>query len=116
MREFLLSHAPHVPVSHVDDAVLVASELVTNAVRYGTEPGDLVRLVIDLDFPATRTRIEVHDPVRRRPKPRPDSTVRQRGRGLLVVRELCGERWGVGDIPLGKRVWAEIALPGQKPL
>lgn len=33
------------------------------------------------------------------------------GRGLLLVQEIA-DRWGVQSEGLGKRVWAEIDLPG----
>ncbi|KWT58589.1 transcriptional regulator [Streptomyces albus subsp. albus] len=91
---------------HLHRVALVTSELVTNSIRYGTEPGDFLRLVLDADD--GRTRIEVHDPVRRRPRMRPDSGERGRGRSLLVLDALCPGRWGVDDIPLGKSVWAEV--------
>jgi hypothetical protein len=83
-----------------------ACELVTNAVRYGTEPGDSFRVVLDAD--ATRTRVEVHDPVRRHPHRRADSTERSRGRGLVILDALCPGAWGVEDAPMGKAVWAEV--------
>ncbi len=53
-------------------------------------------------------RIEVHDPVRRRPRHKPRNPARRRGRGLLVVGALANS-WGVADRPLGKIVWAEPA-------
>ncbi|MEW1694255.1 ATP-binding protein [Streptomyces sp. NPDC091278] len=89
----------------VNDIRLVACELATNAVRYGTEPGDsfLVTVVVG---PGT-VRVEVHDPVRRRPRPRPESEERDRGRGLRIV-EALATAWGVDDRPMGKVVWAEF--------
>ncbi|MEV3874813.1 ATP-binding protein [Streptomyces sp. NPDC049906] len=43
----------------MDAVVLVVSELVTNAVRYGCGPGEVVRLTVDAG--AARTRVDVHD-------------------------------------------------------
>ncbi|WP_030814236.1 ATP-binding protein [Streptomyces sp. NRRL F-2799] len=106
VRQYVENHVPHANADHLDACVLVTSELVTNSIRYGTEPGDLVRLVLGAD--GTRTRIEVHDPVRRRPCRRPESARRARGRGLLVLDALCPDRWGVSDRPMGKAVWAEV--------
>ncbi|MFJ6355000.1 ATP-binding protein [Streptomyces sp. NPDC092046] len=106
VQEFIGYHHPDMPGSHVDDVALVASELVTNAYRYGTEPGDSIQVVLDTDD--RRTRIEVHDPVRRTPRLRPRSPERDRGRGLLIVNALCPDRWGIGERPLGKYVWAEV--------
>ncbi|MFB9504534.1 ATP-binding protein [Streptomyces aurantiacus] len=106
VREYVGHHAPRASEDHVETVVLVTCELVTNSIRYGTEPGDLVRVVIDVDD--SRTRVEVHDPVRRRPRARPESSERDRGRGLLILDSLCAGRWGVKEIPLGKAVWAEV--------
>ncbi|MET7906984.1 ATP-binding protein [Streptomyces avermitilis] len=106
VREYVENHVPNASTDHVDTCLLVTSELVTNSIRYGTEPGDLVRLVLDADH--THTRVEVHDPVRRRPCRRPESACRGRGRGLLILDALCPDRWGVSDRPMGKTVWAEV--------
>lgn len=105
VREFVRHHAPNASEDHVEAVVLVTCEIVTNSIRYGTEPGDSLQLALDTDD--TRTRVEVQDPVRRRPQPRPESQQRDRGRGLIILDALCSE-WGVNDVPLGKTVWAEV--------
>ncbi len=97
-------HRPDAAPSHVCDVLLVVSELVTNAVRYGTEPGDFV--VVALDTDTDRTRVEVHDTRRRRPRRKPESVSRERGRGLFIVEALA--TWGLGERPMGKFVWAEV--------
>jgi hypothetical protein len=66
------SHLPGAPAEYVDDIVLVASELVTNSIRYGTEPGDWFQVSLS-DLSPSGCRVEVHDPVRRRPRPHPAS-------------------------------------------
>ncbi|MEU6482943.1 ATP-binding protein [Streptomyces sp. NPDC046887] len=106
VREYVGYHLPGVSTDHIETVVLVACELVTNAIRYGTEPGDSVRLVLDADD--RRTRVEVHDPVRRHPRRRSASDERGRGRGLVILDALCPDAWGVTDIPFGKAVWAEV--------
>jgi histidine kinase-like protein len=88
----------------VDDAVLVADELVCNAQRHGRSPR-----VCRLAFTGQgqRVRIEVDDTS-------PD-LVRQRtpdrygGRGLVLVDQLASA-WGVQRYPDHKTVWAELAL------
>ncbi|MFF4210327.1 ATP-binding protein [Streptomyces sp. NPDC001796] len=96
-----------------DNAVLVTSELVTNAVKHSA--GD--RIVCRIHTDGHRLRIEVEDenrggtlPTRRRPGP--DD---QGGRGLLLVGMLSGD-WGVRDAPDGSGliVWADLAPePGE---
>lgn len=106
VREYVAYHVPGASEDHVELVVLIACELVTNSFRYGTGPDDSVRLVLDADD--SRTRVEVHDPVRRHPRHRPESAERQRGRGLIILDALCPDAWGVDDIPFGKSVWAEV--------
>ncbi|MEU8626145.1 ATP-binding protein [Streptomyces sp. NPDC048669] len=109
VRAFVSYHVPGVSEDYVEGVTLVACELVTNSIRYGTEPGDSVRVVLDAD--ENRTRVEVHDPVRRHPRLRPVSHQRDRGRGLIILDALCPGAWGVEDIPFGKAVWAEVKVP-----
>ncbi|MFE1332095.1 ATP-binding protein [Streptomyces microflavus] len=90
----------------LDDVLLIVSELVTNAYRYGTEPGDFV--LVTVLTTTESVRIEVDDPRRRRPHLRSESGERGRGRGLHIVDALAA-RWDVDDRPFGKKVWAEVA-------
>ncbi|MFE7114433.1 ATP-binding protein [Streptomyces sp. NPDC057654] len=103
-REFVGFHVPEAAREHLDDVLLVVSELVTNAVRYGTEPGDSLLLVLDAE--PGRVRVEVHDTRRRPPRRRSASAERQRGHGLFIVDALA--EWGVGERPMGKVVWAVV--------
>jgi anti-sigma regulatory factor (Ser/Thr protein kinase) len=87
------------------EILLVVSELVTNAYRYGTEPGDSVLVkVLTTD---KRVRVEVHDPRRKRPHLRNESGERARGRGLHIIDGLAA-RWGTDDREFGKAVWVEL--------
>lgn len=103
--EVIQRTAPDLAADHVSDVQLIVSELVTNALRYGGEPGDSVAVVVEVSL--DRARVEVHDTSRRRPKFKPASKERQRGRGLFIVDALA-IAWGVDDRPLGKIVWAEL--------
>jgi anti-sigma regulatory factor (Ser/Thr protein kinase) len=90
------------PGSVVDDAALLTSELVTNAVRHaGDDPIDL-RVAID---DSTLT-VVVRD---RGPSFDPDAAVRTEtgGWGLSIVEELSTE-WGVVSNGGGNEVWFEI--------
>ncbi|MYY10976.1 ATP-binding protein [Streptomyces sp. SID4919] len=97
--------APGACADHLDTVALVVSELVTNAVRYGSRPGDDVQIVVDADM--SRTRVEVIDRTRRRPRRRRTAPEDTRGRGLLLLDALT-DRWGFVVRPTGKAVWAEV--------
>jgi serine phosphatase RsbU (regulator of sigma subunit)/anti-sigma regulatory factor (Ser/Thr protein kinase) len=85
-------------------AELLASELVTNAVRYAhgaialrlVREGGLVCEVLDDSAALPRLRHAGDDD--------------ERGRGLQVVSQLA-QRWGARRTPTGKVVWCELPLP-----
>lgn len=88
------------------DALLVATELVTNAVTHA-------RTAVDLTVracPAT-VRIEVYDRVTERPVPRPADVLAGGGRGLTMMDALCSA-WGIDPSVKGKTVWAQLVSPG----
>ncbi|MER7407528.1 SpoIIE family protein phosphatase [Streptomyces sp. NPDC000070] len=83
---------------------LVASELVTNAIRHATGP---VRLRLLRD----RALIcEVSDGSSTSPRLRRARTEDEGGRGLFLVAQLT-ERWGTRYAPDGKIIWTEQSLP-----
>jgi anti-sigma regulatory factor (Ser/Thr protein kinase) len=84
-------------------AVLLVSELVTNALRYGVQPMRLVARRAD-----GAVRVEIHDG-RTGEAPRvqhaaPDATA---GRGMMLVDALA-TRWGWSEFGGSKQVWFEI--------
>ncbi|MFE0675635.1 SpoIIE family protein phosphatase [Streptomyces sp. NPDC058867] len=85
-------------------AELVVSELVTNAIRYGSQPIRL-RLIHD----AVTLICEVSDSSHTAPHLRRAKTWDEGGRGLLLVAQLT-QRWGSRHTPQGKTIWAELAL------
>ncbi|MFD9080850.1 SpoIIE family protein phosphatase [Streptomyces erythrochromogenes] len=86
-------------------AELMLSELVTNAVRYGSEPIQ-VRLIHDHD----RALIcEVSDGSNTAPHLRRAATTDEGGRGLFLVAQLS-QAWGARYTTRGKVIWAECAL------
>ncbi|WP_432111757.1 SpoIIE family protein phosphatase [Streptomyces sp. YPW6] len=89
----------------VDATELIVSELVTNAVRYGTPP---LRLRVLLDSTLT---CEVHDGSTAAPHLRHARTVDEGGRGLFIVSRLASH-WGARHGPDGKVLWTEQELPG----
>ncbi|MFB7913757.1 ATP-binding protein [Streptomyces sp. NPDC056061] len=113
MREQLRSHG--VPDSVVDDAVLVLSELLSNACRHGrplgrhTDVGDGdIRAAWRVDGTGGLT-VEVTDgggPTR--PVPATPSVTARGGRGLNIISALA-EEWGVRDGSAGEvTVWALV--------
>jgi len=87
-----------------DTAVLLVSELVTNAVRHAR---DTHAIALDLEIGATWLRIEVQDADPRWPKPRTPGRLDESGFGLVLVDALAGN-WGVRETATGKAVWAEL--------
>ncbi|MER6079640.1 ATP-binding SpoIIE family protein phosphatase [Streptomyces sp. NPDC001833] len=84
---------------------LVASELVTNAIRHGRPP---VRLRL-IRHGAGLT-CEVSDGSSTSPYLRRARTFDESGRGLFIVAQLT-RRWGTRHHSLGKTIWAEEELP-----
>ncbi|MFB7170261.1 SpoIIE family protein phosphatase [Streptomyces sp. NPDC056254] len=84
-------------------AELMLSELVTNAVRYGSEPIQ-VRLIHDRNLIC-----EVSDGSSTAPHLRRAATTDEGGRGLFLVAQLS-QAWGARYTAQGKVIWAECAL------
>jgi anti-sigma regulatory factor (Ser/Thr protein kinase) len=111
-RQFVARAAGSLPGDVRADASLLASELTTNAVRYG-RPSITLRVRLG----DGRLRVDVHD----QGDPMPPwvasrtSSVQPRGRGLVIVNHLAAS-WGVtvSDEGAGKSVWFE--LPASAPI
>jgi len=89
--------------SCVDTASLLISELVTNAVRYGT--GDTT---LSVAHRAGEILIEVTDGSPDFPQVRQPTTGEESGRGMFLV-EALADRWGTSED--GTRTWCSIAAP-----
>jgi hypothetical protein len=88
----------------VDDAALVADELVSNALGHATAPRVCRLGLVDQ---GRCLRIEVDDGSSELPRMRtPD---RHGGRGLVLVDRLSSA-WGVDHYGRGKTVWAELVV------
>jgi anti-sigma regulatory factor (Ser/Thr protein kinase) len=86
-------------------AVLLTSELVTNAVRH--EPGETVMLAITCSW--GQLRVDVHDTSRTFPVLVDAPADAETGRGLMLVATLSAE-WGVYRTPAGKAVYFTLAF------
>lgn len=105
-RAWLAERAGDLPPTLVDDALLVASELVTNAVRHGRP-----QVVLSVSPLPGGLRIAVGDEGDHvfAPAMTTPTVDRPTGRGLLIV-AATARNWGVtphADRP-GKTVWAEL--------
>ena len=89
----------------IDDALLVVSELVTNAVVHGRSEAE-VRLTPTLDM----LRVEVADDGPASPDPQLAGADDEHGRGLFLIGVLS-TAWGTESAPGGgKVVWADLRL------
>jgi anti-sigma regulatory factor (Ser/Thr protein kinase) len=93
-----------IPVDQ-DAALLLTSELVTNAVRH--EPGQAVMLVISCS--RGRLRVDVHDTARTWPAVADVPADAESGRGLLLVETLSDE-WGFYRTAAGKAVYFTLVF------
>ncbi|MFI8087744.1 ATP-binding protein [Streptomyces sp. NPDC086080] len=92
-----------------EEAALIVSELVSNAIQHARR--DSIRVVVERPD-ATYVRIGVvdfsKDPlVSKAPGPEDEG-----GRGLALVAALA-THWGAEPLPWGKRVWAELHGKGR---
>ena len=96
----------------LDDALLLATELTTNAVVHaGTD------IVVRVEADESGIRVTVGDG-RRRELPEVDTsiaaTLSVRGRGLMLVDRIA-DRWGTTHDDEGKSVWFELRRTGPEP-
>jgi anti-sigma regulatory factor (Ser/Thr protein kinase) len=106
-REFAIaSGCTEHALAVLDDALLIITELVTNAVKHGAAP---ILLAIECEDDALRVR--VRDGATGPPQPRVASDDDEGGRGLTLV-ELLTDAWGVEAVEdehgPGKAVWFQL--------
>jgi anti-sigma regulatory factor (Ser/Thr protein kinase) len=90
-------------------AVLLTSELVTNAVRH--DQGGTVMLAITCSW--GQLRVDVHDTSCSLPVPVDASADAETGRGLMLVATLSAE-WGFYRTPGGKVVFFTLAFESDR--
>jgi anti-sigma regulatory factor (Ser/Thr protein kinase) len=89
----------------LDAALLVVSELVTNAVNAGCS-----NTVLDVALHRSHLRLSVHDDGPGQPMARDSAPDDDHGRGLRIVEELS-RSWGFHAEGSGKQVWSELTVP-----
>ena len=108
-RAYLAEHADGLPDELIDDALLLVSELVTNAVQHG-RPDIILRIRKHPPGIGVSVQDEGEELLARHTGA-PDLQALG-GRGLLLVDALASE-WGVepAEPPPGKIVWLQVEPP-----
>jgi anti-sigma regulatory factor (Ser/Thr protein kinase) len=97
----------------VRDAVLVVSELLSNAIRHARPlPGESVQVAWAVDDDAVEVAVS-DGGAPTRPSPGQPSLSSLGGRGLGIV-EYLSRRWGVRSDDAGLTVWAVLAAPAAR--
>lgn len=99
------------PPYAVDDAVLVVSELVTNAVLHAREQEFLA---LEITYRPGCVRVSLADGSAVRPLARLATAGDEGGRGMPIV-DALSDRWGIEDHHGGKRIWFELDLDRTPP-
>ena len=94
-----------VPREVIEDAALVVSELLTNAIVYGRPP-----IRVRLHKTRRELAVEVDDGASAMPRKLYAAPDAVRGRGLFIVGELSS-RWAARADGTGKTVWSTLPLP-----
>ncbi|GAA4713441.1 hypothetical protein GCM10025782_07090 [Pedococcus ginsenosidimutans] len=102
-----------VPPVVVDEAEIVVSELVSNAIRHARPLSD-GNLRVHWKVKAGVVEVEVTDGgSESSPRPAPRTIWAPSGRGLRIVRSLAHE-WGVTEDRNGTTVWASLGGPSRR--
>ncbi|WP_078662779.1 ATP-binding protein [Streptomyces bicolor] len=101
-RRFTRDALVKFPIEGSETAVLLVSELVTNAVRYG-----LGSILLTLTVHGTSLRCEVTDANPAAPRLKEAAVDDETGRGMQLLHELS-HRCGVRPARHGKTVWFEL--------
>ena len=111
-RRVIRAQAADWPEDLLDAVLLLATEVVTNAVRYGK--GDITLLVADTGADGAReVRVEVTDANPELPAPPPVNggfPGAENGRGLHLLDALTAS-WGATPRSDGKTVWFTVDQP-----
>jgi PAS domain-containing protein/anti-sigma regulatory factor (Ser/Thr protein kinase) len=105
-RDFIAAHVSGPELTEFrETAVLLVSEVVTNALRHTHG-----RVELELWRFADRVRVEVSDETSRGPVPAGGDVLDESGRGVPLM-DALSDRWGISPHGAGKVVWFELDLP-----
>jgi two-component sensor histidine kinase len=95
----------------VDDVLLVATELVTNALRHGGAASTTGVRPFDVNWElgGDEVVVRVQDQNPEPPQLLPPDAFRSGGRGLAIVSAIAHD-WGVLPLRAGKQVWARVPV------
>lgn len=117
-RDFTRRVLGHWELGHrSDDAVLIVTELATNAVLHGAPQAPAGQTGVWLKLALRRSHLvcAVTDHSDSPPvSPRTHADLDVHGRGLHIVESLS-EHWGWTRSPAGKTVWAMLPIPLPRP-
>lgn len=107
-RAHLRRHARRLPPAALEDALILTSELVTNAIRHGRPA---VTLAVALEPSALTVVVTDTSPLLPTLAPSPPPPDSPGGRGLVIVDALA-DQWGIAPHPAnpGKAVWFALHL------
>jgi anti-sigma regulatory factor (Ser/Thr protein kinase) len=91
----------------IDDASLLATELLSNAVRHGTG-----RVALRVEVEDGVVQVRVHDDHAKMPVVEDADLTSVRGRGLFIV-ECLADQWGIHPDERGKTLWFRLKSPMQ---
>lgn len=103
-RTFVRSFLHDCPDEVVDSAVLLTSELVTNAIVHAHTAFQL-----ELTSPDAKVHIAVTDDSRDLPVLESHGVLDEHGRGIPLVASLADE-WGIEETGFGKTVWFSLTI------
>jgi anti-sigma regulatory factor (Ser/Thr protein kinase) len=110
-RRFVRSFTDQLPSSVIDDAALVASELVSNSHKYAGNPEGFP-IEISVSVGEDRARLEVVNHSIFDPTPETNEELREVRWGLFLIDRIAAD-WG--RISKGG-IWAEFELPPDVPV
>lgn len=110
----LIEHlAEGLPEPLLRDLLLVADELVTQALLVGHLDPTRDMIIFELDAGRFDVTVAVEDPTDAF-RPRPPTAREEQGLGLVII-ERIADRWGIEREGRVTRTWATFAVPAGEP-